>query len=96
MEQTKAEAKQIVAKATKMGEKAREEMISQAQAEAVQMTEKAREVIRREKEEALHQLRDEVSSLVVLATGKLIDQTIDAKTHEKLIHKFIAEVGDVS
>ncbi|MGI6587913.1 MAG: F0F1 ATP synthase subunit B [Peptococcia bacterium] len=96
MEQAKVEARQIIEKATKIGEKTKEELISQAREESAQMTEKAREMIRLEKEEALHQLRDEVSSLVVMAAGKVIDKTIDQEAHEKLIHEFIAEVGDAS
>ncbi|HHY05554.1 MAG TPA: F0F1 ATP synthase subunit B [Clostridia bacterium] len=96
MEQAKVEARQIIEKATKIGEKTKEELIIQAREESAQMTEKAREMIRLEKEEALNQLRDEVSSLVVLAAGKVIDETLDQKAHKKLVHKCIAEVGDAS
>jgi F-type H+-transporting ATPase subunit b len=96
MEQAKIDAQQIIERATKIGEETKEELINQARKESAQMTEKAREMIRLEKEEALHQLRDEVSSLVVMAAGKVIDKTIDQEAHEKLIHEFIAEVGDAS
>lgn len=96
MEQAREDAQQIIEKATKIGEETKEALISQAREEAVKMTEKAQEMIRLEKEEALHQLRDEVSSLVVMAAGKVIDKTIDQEAHEQLIREFIAEVGDAS
>lgn len=96
LERAKEDAQQIIAEAMKAGEKTKEDLIAQAQEETAQMTEKAREMIRLEKEEALMQLRDEVSSLVVLAAGKLIEEALDEEAHEKLAHKCIAKVGDVS
>lgn len=96
MAQAKKDAQQIIEKATKIGEETRESILNQARQESAKMTEKAQEIIRLEKEEALNQLRDEVSSLVVLAAGKVIDKTIDKDAHEKLIHDFIEEVGDAS
>ncbi|MGI6145095.1 MAG: F0F1 ATP synthase subunit B [Peptococcia bacterium] len=96
MEQAKAEAQQIIEKATKIGEETRENLINEAREETTKMTEKAREMIRLEKEEALNQLRDEVSTLVVMAAGKVIEKTIDQEAHEKLIREFIEEAGDAS
>jgi len=96
MEQAKADAQQIIEKATKLGEESKEALITQAQEETARMTEKARAMIRIEKEAALNQLRDEVSTLVVMAAGKVIDKTIDKEAHEKLIQDFIEEVGDAS
>ncbi|MDD2212267.1 MAG: F0F1 ATP synthase subunit B [Clostridia bacterium] len=96
MEEAKADAQQIIVQATKIGEETREKLVNQAQEEASRMAEKAREMIRLEKDEALRQLRDEVASLVVMAAGKVIEQTIDLEAHEQLIREFIAEAGDAS
>ncbi|MDD2400948.1 MAG: F0F1 ATP synthase subunit B [Clostridia bacterium] len=96
MEQAKKDAQAIIDKATGLGEETKESIINQAREESIRITEKAQEMIRLEKEEALGQLRDEVSSLVVLAAGKVIGKTIDRETHEKFINDFIEEVGDAS
>lgn len=96
MERAQEDARKIIDDARQAGEKAKEDLLEQAQGEAVQMTEKAREMIRLEKEEALVQLRDEVSSLVVLAAGKLVEEALDEKVHGRLARKCIAKVGDAS
>lgn len=96
LERAKEDAQQIINEAVKAGEKTKEEIIEQAHEETALMVDKARAMIQQEKEEALLELRDEVSTLVVLAAGKLVEESLDEKEHVRLARKCIAKVGDAS
>lgn len=96
IQQSKAEAQEILERAVRLGEETKEKIIQQAKAEAGKIADKAQDAIRLEKEEALNRLRDEVAYLVVEAAGKVLEKTISKEDHERLIRNAIQEVGDVS
>jgi len=95
LQNAKSEAQEIIAKANKMGEQTKNEIVTQARAEAEKVSIKAQEEIRLEKIKALGELRDEVASLAVLAAEKIISKNIDSKDHEKMVQDFVKEVGEV-
>ena len=95
LQNAKTEAQEIIAKANKMGEETKNELIAQAKAEAEKISAKAQEEIRLEKTKALAELRDEVASLAVLAAEKIIAKDIDLKDHEKMVKDFVKEVGEI-
>lgn len=90
-----AEAAEIIKKANKSAEEAKNEIIAQAREEAAAITEKAQMEIMREKEKALKEVRDEIASLAVLAAGKVLEKSITKEDHEKMVNDFISQVGNV-
>ncbi len=56
------------------------------------LAESARE-IERQKEEAIKQLRAEVSSLVIMATEKLLDRTMQSVHHKKIFESYINDIS---
>jgi len=93
--ETRQEAQEIIAKATKLGEEMKNEIVSNAQSEANKAIQRAQEEITREKDQAIAALRDEVAVLAVMAAGKVLGKAISVQDHEKLVKEFVAEVGEL-
>ncbi len=93
--EAKQEAQEIMAKATKLGEEMKHEIVANAQSEATKAIQKAQEEIKREKDQAIAALRDEVAVLAVMAAGKVLGKSISVEDHEKLVKEFVSEVGDL-
>ncbi|MBC7342385.1 MAG: F0F1 ATP synthase subunit B [Clostridia bacterium] len=91
--QARQEAQAIVDQANALGEKTREQIVNEARSEAAAILDKARQEIEREKAEALAQLRDEVSTLAILAAGKVIGRSLRPEDHRQVVDQFVQEVG---
>lgn len=94
IQDARQEAQEIINQATKAGEQAKSEIVTEAREEAARLTERAKEEIAREKSEALAEIRNEVAELAVLAAEKVVGKTIDAKDHENMVNNFVKEVGE--
>ena len=86
-------AQSVIEAATKSGQQLREELRQKAEEEAERLTESARKEIEAERGRALQSVRSEVAGLVVLATEKVIGETLDDQKHKQLIERAIAEVA---
>lgn len=89
------EAQEIIAKATKAGEEERAAILAQTRDESAVLLERARQEIRREKDEALHDLRQEVSTLAVMAAEKILSRNIDTEDNQRIVDDFLNEVGEI-
>lgn len=94
IEKAKEEAREIVKDASLKAQNKADEIVKSAREEANRLMDKAQLEIAREKQKVLNELKDEISSMAVLAASKVIEKDIDKKDHEKLIHDFIQEVGE--
>ncbi|WFD10605.1 F0F1 ATP synthase subunit B [Tepidibacter hydrothermalis] len=90
----KEEAQEIVKNGSKRAEERADEIIKSAQEETVQLKERANREIQREKQKVMNELKDDISSLAILAASKIIETDVDEAKHEKLIGDFIEEVGE--
>lgn len=77
----KQQANELIRKATEEANQIRKQKIDEALLE-----------INRSKEQALLDLRKEVASLVILATEKLLKETLDEEKHKKLIEEYINQI----
>ena len=91
----KNEAAEIVKQATIRAQKREEEIVSEANQKAADIRAKAEENIEREKQKAVNEIKDEISEMVVMAAGKVVEKEISVKDNEQLISKFLNEVGSV-
>ena len=71
-----------------------QEIISTAKNEAMSIKEKASKDIEQERQKVMNEVKDDISSIALLAASKVIENDIDASKHEKLINDFIKEVGE--
>ena len=96
MHKAENEAQKIISDYKSMAEKMHKDMIVQAKQEAEKIIDKARLEIEGEKEAAMIAMRSEVADLVVNATKKFIDDTLDEKQQKRLIEKYIPEISGLN
>jgi len=94
--ETEAEVARRVQEAINEGNRISEEIIKRAKEEVEQIRVKAQESIEQERKKALTEIRNQVVTLSVLASSKIIQQSISQKTAEKLVDDFIEEIGELS
>jgi F-type H+-transporting ATPase subunit b len=82
----------MIARATKIADDSRAEILAGAKEQAEKATSRAREEITAEKERAMAELRATVADLALDAAGKLVRSEMDAKTQRRLVEEFLAEV----
>ena len=93
VEEARKTAQQVVDAANRAAEQARQDIRQKSEEEARRITESARKEIEVERERALQSARDDVAGLVVVATEKVIGETLDLSKHRKLIERAIEEVA---
>jgi len=98
--QQMAEARQEAAKVIEQGrtvaENMKNEIVAKAREEAEVERAKAIESIKSEKAAAMAELQRSVADLSVAVAGKILGEKMDAKSHEALIDRYIAEVGSLN
>jgi F-type H+-transporting ATPase subunit b len=93
LEDARKTAQSVLDAATKSGEQLRQELKQKAEEESKRTIETAKKEIEAERERAVQSVRNEVASLVVAATEKVIGETLDDEKHRRLIDKAIQEVA---
>jgi F-type H+-transporting ATPase subunit b len=86
-------AQRVMEAAAKSAEQLRQEMRQKSEEESKRTIEAARKEIEAERDQAVRSVRNEVASLVVAATEKVIGETLDDDKHRQLIDKAIREVA---
>ena len=79
------ESRDLIHKAMQEAHAARDEMLEKARADAENLLARGRQEITREKHKALVEMRDQVADLAIQAAEKLIEKSLDPKTHRSLI-----------
>jgi F-type H+-transporting ATPase subunit b len=96
IEQAEGERRTILAKAAQEAEKLREDILAEAREEARQIVAQERENFEAERQQAAAELRRQMTDLVVLATRKVVEQTmVDEARQRRLISEFLTEMGEL-
>jgi F-type H+-transporting ATPase subunit b len=85
------EGQGIVAQAQQVAQRIQEEARVEAQRTQEQMLERARNEIQLERDNAITELRKEFADLTISAAEKVIGQSIDRTTHQRLIQEALTE-----
>ncbi|MFO0792930.1 MAG: F0F1 ATP synthase subunit B [Candidatus Brocadiaceae bacterium] len=94
--EAEAEAARRVQEAINEGNRMSEELVKRAKEEVDMIRVKAQESIEQERKKALTEIRNQVVTLSILASSRIIQQSINQKTAEKLVDDFIEEIGELS
>ncbi len=94
--EAEVEAARRIQDAVNEGERISEGIIQRAKEEVDLMRVKAQESVDQERKKALADIRNQVVTLSILASSKIIQQSISSKTAEKLVDDFIEEIGELS
>ncbi len=93
--EARKEGQEIVAQATQMSEKARQEILATAREEARAQVEKAKEEIARERELAMSELRQQVADLSLSISEKVIGEALDQQRQRDLIAEFLEQTEEL-
>jgi len=93
--EARKEGQEIVAQATQMSEKARQEILATAREEARAQVEKAKDEIARERELAMSELRQQVADLSLSISEKVIGEALDQQRQRDLIAEFLEQTEEL-
>jgi len=92
LDEARKEAQTMIARATKIADDSKAEILAEAKAQAEKATSKARDEITAEKERAMAELRTHVAELALEAAGRLVRSEMDGPTQRRLVEDFLSEV----
>ena len=90
----KAASEQIVKEAVARGQAREEDIIRKANADAAAIMDKASADIALERKKAINDAKNEISGLAMAIAGKVVERELSGADQEKLIDRFIDELGD--
>jgi len=91
LEEARREGQRILDRIAKEGEELRKELEAKARQDAEGIITRARAEIEQERQSAIQDLRRQVADLAVLAAGRIIGESLDARKHRELIERAIEE-----
>jgi F-type H+-transporting ATPase subunit b len=95
MVEARKEGQEIIAQATQMSEKTRQEILEKAREEARAQIEKAREEIGRERDLAMAELRQQVADLSLTISERVIGEALDEQSQRRLIAEFLEQTEEL-
>jgi F-type H+-transporting ATPase subunit b len=95
MMQARKEGQEIIAQATQMSEKTRQDILDKAREEANVIVERAKEDIARERDLAMAELREQLADLSLSISEKVIGETLDEQRQRRLIADFLKETEEL-
>ena len=93
MQEARREANEIITRAQKVAQDARDADIAATKADLERMRERATADIEAEKQRAITELRSEVTDLALQAASRVVGETISADRERRLVEEFLTETG---
>lgn len=91
LEEARKKSQDIIAQATQLGDKIKEEARKAAKKETEDIYAQAHLQLAKEQDKAISELRQEFVDTVILATEKVISETLNEEKHRNLIEKILEE-----
>ncbi len=91
-----AEARAQIQQAIKEAQQVREHILSEARQQAEKMVRDAQETIQHERQKALAEMRAQVVELTLLATSRILQESMDDARHRKMVEDFVEQVASRS
>jgi F-type H+-transporting ATPase subunit b len=93
LQEARREANDILTRAQKVAQDARDADIAATKAELERLRERATAEIDAEKQRAISELRGEVADLALAAASRVVGETISTDRERRLVEEFLAESG---
>ena len=90
---TKIEVEKIIEDARKNAKKMSEEIVAEARTEAQNIINRGNKEIEQEKAKAVDELKSQVINISTLIASKIIKETVNAKSEDKLFEEALSEIG---
>ena len=91
LEEARKKSQNIIAQAEQLGDKIKEEARKAAKKEAEAIYTQSQLQLEKERDKAISELRQEFVDTVILATEKVISETLDKEKHRNLIEKTLED-----
>ncbi|MBI2934695.1 MAG: F0F1 ATP synthase subunit B [Chloroflexi bacterium] len=91
MDRARKEAQGVLAQASQMAERVREEARQEAKKEADIVIARARNEIQRERDETVEALRREFADIAILAAEKVIQERLDEEANRRIVERILQE-----
>lgn len=91
LEAARAEAAKQRQQATEQAEETRKGIIKQADVEAKEIVSQARTEAEEERNRILSELRNQVASIAIAATSKLVQESMDEERQRRLVNSYLAD-----
>jgi len=92
MARAEEEYQKMMREAKSLAEKTKEDIVGKARLQAEQELKRANDEIQRNLEAAKQRLRSEVADLAIKAAEKILDETLDAQRHKKIVDSFLGQL----
>lgn len=93
LQEARREANEILTRAQKLSDDAREADLRATREEVERIRERATTEIEAEKQRALTELRTEVADLALAAASKVVGESLDDQRQRRLVQEFLEESG---
>ncbi|MFZ7134444.1 MAG: F0F1 ATP synthase subunit B [Eubacteriales bacterium] len=94
LDKVEEEKQEILIAAKKKADEQGSEIIKESKEQAAKLKEKAEQEIEIEKKKAINDVKDDISSMVIMAASKVLENEVDESRNKKLVDDFIKEVGE--
>lgn len=94
LDNVKEEGQEILIEAQKKADERGSEIIKDSKEEAAKLKEKAEKDIEFEKKKALNDMKDEISTIAMMAASKVLGNEVDENKNKQLVDDFIKKVGE--
>jgi F-type H+-transporting ATPase subunit b len=94
IQEARREANEILARAQKVSQEARDADIAATKSELERLRERATADIEAEKQRAITELRGEVTDLALAAAGRVVGETLSTDRERRLVQEFLAETTE--
>ena len=91
IDKARQEGQAIIAQATQMSGRLKEEVVEEAKKEAQAIVDRTRAELEWERDKVIDDLRREFVDVAVLAAERVINETLDKKRHRRLIEEALEE-----
>jgi F-type H+-transporting ATPase subunit b len=96
LDEAKKEAQNLIQEGKKLGEKLKDDIVTEARKEAESIKEKALRSIELEREKAIQELRNTAAELSVEIASRILKKSISADDHRAIIDEALKEVASKS
>jgi F-type H+-transporting ATPase subunit b len=93
LDEARQEGQGLIGQSQQIASRIQEEARQAAQAEGESLLTRARNEIALERDEAIAQIRREFADITIAAAEKVIGQSLDKKSHERLIEEVLAKAS---
>ncbi len=87
------ESKQIINQSRAYAEKLKDQILQESKEQAKKLIDDAASEIERQKDAAFDDLKSQIAEIAVKAAEKILRENLDKDTQNKLVNKYIGEIG---